>query len=330
VNVLAFGLVAFMLAVYVLLDGYDLGVAAMTPLLARGDAEKRAAMQSIGPFWNGNEVWLIAAGGVLFALFPQGYATAFSGFYLPFMIVLWLLMGRGVALELREHFPSEMWHQFWDAMFAVASVLLILLFGVALGNLLRGVPLDAQGYFLGTFAFLLNWYALLVGMFGLLVLATHGTAFLAVRVEGALADRARAMLPQAWIAVLAFFIAVTAATFLVRAGAPPAPWVYVASAGALGMLGWMRAAMAMRRDKQVFAASCAFVGLLLVTVAGTLYPYLIPAYPAGHGGLSIFAASPPPVALASALGVSIVGLLAVIVYGALVWRKLAGKVRVGE
>ncbi len=102
-------------------------------------------MASIGPFWNGNEVWLIAGGAALFALFPAAYASSFSGFYLPFIVVLWLLMFRGIAIELREHFTSELWHQFWDAAFSLSSALLIVLFGVAIGNLLRGVPLERVG-----------------------------------------------------------------------------------------------------------------------------------------------------------------------------------------
>ena len=166
-NVAAFWLLASMLTMYVLLDGYDLGVAVITPFVARSDQERGASMHSIGPFWNGNEVWLIATGAALFALFPQAYAASFSGFYLPFILVLWLLMLRGISLELRGHFPSQVWHEFWDACFFVASVLLVLLFGVALGNLLRGLPLDQTGFFLGTFALLLNPYALLVGLFAI-------------------------------------------------------------------------------------------------------------------------------------------------------------------
>ncbi|MGC2633157.1 MAG: cytochrome d ubiquinol oxidase subunit II, partial [Candidatus Cybelea sp.] len=161
-SVAAFVTIAFMFAMYVMLDGYDLGVATVGALIARGERDRSAVMASIGPFWNGNEVWLIAAAAALFALFPAAFAAAFSGFYLPFIVALWLLMLRGIAVELREHFPSEVWHQFWDAAFAGSSALLIFVFGIALGNLLRGVPLDASGYFEGTFAFLLNPYALLV------------------------------------------------------------------------------------------------------------------------------------------------------------------------
>ncbi|HEY6450896.1 MAG TPA: cytochrome d ubiquinol oxidase subunit II, partial [Candidatus Cybelea sp.] len=209
-SVAAFIAIVFLLTMYVVLDGYDLGVASIALLIARGDRERATVMASIGPFWNGNEVWLIAAGAALFALFPAAYASSFSGFYLPFIIVLWLLMFRGIALELREHFSSELWHQFWDASFSLSSGLLIFILGLALGNLLRGVPLNSEGYFQGTFAFLLNPYALLVGLFAVLTLGVHGGAFAATRIEGELGARAMRLARRGSWAVLALYLAVTA------------------------------------------------------------------------------------------------------------------------
>jgi cytochrome d ubiquinol oxidase subunit II len=328
VSVIAFVLIAFMLTMYVLLDGYDLGVATISPLVARTDRERNSSMHSIGPYWNGNEVWLIAAGGALFALFPRAYASAFSGFYLPFIIVLWLLMFRGIALELRNHFKTELWHNFWDFCFSGASALLVLLFGIAIGNLLRGVPLDANAFFRGTFAFLLNPYALLVGIFAVLTLALHGAAFLVNRIECAPADRARTMIPRLWLAVVIGYIVVTAGTFATR-GVPTFSWVDFVPILSLGSLAVLRAAAARNNERAVFGASSAFIATLLVAAAGTLFPYLLPSFPAGHG-LSIFDASPSPVALGSALGVTIVGTVAVLLYSAIVLRKLAGKVRASE
>lgn len=322
----AFVFIAFMIGAYVLLDGYDLGIGSIVPLVARSDRERLAAMQAIGPFWNGNEVFLVAAGGALFALFPRAYASSFSGFYLPFIIVLWLLMGRGIALELREHYPNEMWHQFWDGVFVLASALLALLFGVALGNLIRGVPLDAQGYFQGTFAFLLNWYALLVGLFAVVTLAYHGAAFLILRTAGPFTRRVRAFAARVWIAVAVLFVAVTAATLIVH---PPAVWVYPLGALALAALAGSRIALARGAELATFLAGSAFLALLFAAAAGTLYPYLIPAFPAAHAaGLSIFDAAPSPGALTSALAVSAIGMIGVLIYGGIVWRMLAGKVTV--
>ena len=320
-SALAFALVAFMIAAYVILDGYDLGVATIAPIVGRNDRERAEAMHSIGPYWNGNEVWLIAAGGALFALFPRAYASSFSGFYLPFVIVLWLLMFRGIALELRNHFATELWHTFWDAAFTGASALLVLTFGVALGNLLRGLPLDTRGFFQGTFAYLLNPYALLVGLFAAIVLAMHGAAFLTTHVSGALQQRSRDLGAKLWAAAAVGYVAVTAATFLVR-GVPSFSWVDFVPIVSIGSLAAARAFMSRKDDTGVFAASSAFLASLLVAAAGTLFPYLLPAE-GGRGGISVYDAAPGPIALASALAVTIVGVIAVVVYSTVVLRTVA-------
>jgi cytochrome bd ubiquinol oxidase subunit II len=322
-----FVVIAFMFTAYVLLDGYDLGAASIAPLIARNDRERAAVMASIGPFWNGNEVWLIAAGAALFALFPEAYASSFSGFYLPFIIVLWLLMFRGIALELRNHLRSELWHQFWDAAFFLSSTLLILVFGLALGNLLRGVPLDAAGYFEGTFAFLLNPYALLVGVFALATLAFHGAAFVAMRADGQLGARAMRVTRVAWWFVLALYIAVTALTLLMHAPIR-AHWLFAMPAISLAALvgAWWSAGAA--RAAAAFSTSSCFIATLLVAAAGVLFPYLLPSYPAGSGGISIFAAAPSATALACALTVNIGGIVAVAIYSSFVWRRMGGKIRV--
>jgi cytochrome bd ubiquinol oxidase subunit II len=326
VNLTAFIVIAFMLTVYLLLDGYDLGVAAIVPLIARTDRERSVAMASIGPFWNGNEVWLIAAGAALFALFPTAYAAAFSGFYLPFIIVLWLLMFRGIALELREHFESEVWHQFWDAAFCASSALLVFVFGIALGNLLRGVPLDRSGYFQGTLGFLLNPYALLVGLFALVTLAVHGAAFAAMRIDGQPGERAMRVAANGIWLVLGLYAIVTALTLTMRAPIR-ASWLFAIPVALFMLfLCWRYARLA--RARAAFAGSAAFIVTLMLVSAGTLYPYLLPEFPAGHGGISIFDAAPSRVALACALGVTIGGIVAVAIYVSIVWRRMAGRIRV--
>ncbi|HLY02352.1 MAG TPA: cytochrome d ubiquinol oxidase subunit II [Candidatus Cybelea sp.] len=326
-SVAGFIAIAFMLTMYVLLDGFDLGVAAVAPLVARSDRERAATMAAIGPFWNGNEVWLIAGAAALFALFPAAYASSFSGFYLPFIVVLWLLMFRGIALELREHFPSEIWHQFWDAAFSASSALLIFVFGIALGNLLRGVPLDASGYFRGTFAFLLNPYALLVGLFALATLGVHGAAFAAMRIEGEPAARAiRVVAGGSWL-VLILYLAVTALT--VSMSAPlRASWLFVMPVLSLTALAAMWRSARLGRARDAFLKSSGFIVTLLAASAGTIFPYLLPAYPARNAGISIFAAAPSETALACALSVTLIGVAGIAVYTPLVWRRMAGKIRV--
>uniref|UniRef100_E6Q5I3 Cytochrome bd ubiquinol oxidase, subunit II n=1 Tax=mine drainage metagenome TaxID=410659 RepID=E6Q5I3_9ZZZZ len=325
-NVAAFALLATAIAIYAVLDGYDLGVAAVAPFVARGSAQRAAAMESIGPFWNGNEVWLIVAGGLLFALFPRAYASAFSGFYLPFTTVLWLLMFRGISLELRNHFASDLWRGFWDTAFTGASALLAVLFGVTLGNLVRGLPLDANGYFLGRFAFLLNPYALAVGIFALLALAQHGLAFLTLRTDGELAERSRRLLSRLWWGVLLLYCATTLASLALRSGvavgAPmrSAPLV-VLSLLALGGVHWFSR---VGKPGLAFAASSLFLVSLVLAAASTMYPYLLPAFPAGSGGIDITNAGSGPVGLARTLALTLPGLLAVVLYSIFVIRRMRG------
>src|ERR1700716_3470015 len=183
-----FCLLAFMITVYVVLDGFDLGVGALHRILGRSDAERDEATDLIGPVWDGNEVWLIAAGGVLFLGFPKAYAASFSGFYFGLIIVLWLLVGRGLAVEFRHQSENPLWRTACDTVFWLSSAGLAFMFGVALGNVVRGVPLGADGYFHLPLFSILNWYALLIGVFGLAVLAHHGAVFLAWRTRGSLAE----------------------------------------------------------------------------------------------------------------------------------------------
>ena len=326
-NATAFIVLACMLGAYVLLDGYDLGIAAITPLVARTSDERAAAMRAIGPFWNGNEVWLIAAGGALFALFPRAYASAFSGFYLPFMVVLWMLMFRGIAMELRSHYPAPIWRDFWDFCFTASSLLLILLFGVALGNLVRGVPLDATGYFAGTFGMLLNPFALLVAALAILALALHGALFLVVRVDGPLAIRARSLVARLWPVVLLLYIVATIVTFRVTGSAPQAWWIVFPIAAFGGaIVSWIAARAG--RAMQAFAGSSLFLASLLGAAGAAMYPYLLPGFPIRTSGLSVVDASPSAVALVSALVVVIVGVVIVLAYGTFLLRAMREKISV--
>src|SRR6059058_4176635 len=202
-----FCFLAVMVTVYVVLDGFDLGVGALHLLLGRTDAERDEATEAIGPVWNGNEVWLIASGGVLFMAFPAAYAAAFSGLYFGLILVLWLLVGRGLALELRHQLDNPLWRSACDTVFSLSSAALALVFGVALGNVVRGVPLGADGYFSLPLFHILNWYALLVGVFGLVVLTAHGANFLALRWTGELGPRAGRMARRLWWAEAVLFLA---------------------------------------------------------------------------------------------------------------------------
>src|ERR1035438_5368947 len=183
-----FWIVALMLTAYVVLDGFDLGVGILYLFVARTEAERAQALRSIGPVWDGNEVWLLAAGGTLFFAFPLLYASAFSGFYLPLMMVLWLLILRGVSIELRGHYADPLWRTFFDGLFSFSSVLLTIFFGAALGNVVRGVPIGADNYFFlplwtnwhtGTTPGILDWYTILGGILALAALSLYGALYLA-------------------------------------------------------------------------------------------------------------------------------------------------------
>jgi cytochrome d ubiquinol oxidase subunit II len=199
-EMLWFWLVSVMVAIYAVMDGFDFGAGILHPFVARTDGERRQVLGAIGPFWDGNEVWLLAGGGSLLLAFPKVLAAGFSGFYLALFMVLWTLILRGVAIEFRSHLPDGLWRSFWDRGFTVASVLLPVLFGAALGNVIRGVPIDASGYFnlplFTDFATanpvgILDWYTVLVGGFVLVTIANHGALYLAWKTDGPVQERAR-------------------------------------------------------------------------------------------------------------------------------------------
>lgn len=199
-EMLWFWLVSVMVAIYAVMDGFDFGAGILHHFVARTDAERRQVLGAIGPLWDGNEVWLLAGGGSLFLAFPSVLAAGFSGFYLAMFMVVWTLMLRGIAIEFRSHVADGMWRAFWDFVFTFASVLLPVLLGAALGNVVRGVPLDQTGYFniplFTSFTThnpvgILDWYTVLVGVFVLLTLANHGALFLAWKTEGPVHERAR-------------------------------------------------------------------------------------------------------------------------------------------
>ncbi len=194
-----FVVVTLMLAIYVVLDGFDFGTGIVYLFAAKTELERRTALAAIGPVWNGNEVWLLAGGGLLFFAFPRAYAAGFSGFYLALIIVLWLFIFRGLALEVRGHVNHAVWRLFWDLAFSVASLLLAIVFGAALGNLIRGVPLNADGYFFtalwtdfrtGPQPGILDWYTVLMAATSVAILTMHGANYLAMKTEGVLAERA--------------------------------------------------------------------------------------------------------------------------------------------
>ena len=206
-----------MIAIFAVLDGFDMGVGIIHLFITRNDRERSTLLESIGPVWDGNEVWLVAGGGALFFAFPAAYASGFSGFYLPLMMVLWLLILRGIAIEFRNHIDNPVWIPFWDVVFAGASLLLALFFGVALGNVIRGVPLDASGSFflplwtdfrVDPVAGILDWFTIVLGLTSVVVLAMQGCLWAAMETRGDLQMRAREFASLVWPVAVLFTIGV--------------------------------------------------------------------------------------------------------------------------
>lgn len=294
-----FILVGAMLSMYVVLDGFDLGAGVIHLFAAKTDEERRMILRAIGPVWDGNEVWLIAAGGTLFFSFPVLYASSFSGFYLPLIIVLWLLMVRGVAIELRSRIQNPVWTSFWDGLFFVGSALLAIFYGAAMANVIRGVPLDKSGTFFEALwtdfnpfssnPGVLDWYTILIGLLALTTLIMHGALYIAVKTPEPLNSRTRRLADIFWLVTIVLLIPSTITTWLVQPQLAASyfgrPWGFIFPLLALGgivALGYFTLrrhdpAQGRRDDLSAFFSSCVFIAGMLCSAAFGLYPLMLPA-----------------------------------------------------
>ncbi|HEY3413635.1 MAG TPA: cytochrome d ubiquinol oxidase subunit II [Armatimonadota bacterium] len=334
INTAWFIVLALMLSGYAVLDGFDLGVGALHLLVARTDDERATVINSIGPVWNGNEVWLLAAGGSMVVAFPHLYAAGFSGFYLALMLVLWLLVLRGLSIEFRHQVDHPMWREIWDVVFCGASALLGVLFGVAVGNILLGVPFSADGTFQGSFEIMLNPFAILGGVLGLCLLCLHGASYLALRTVGALQDRARKYASVLWWVVIALLVVVSAASLKARAPGMPGfldnfrahPALFLITALGAGSAITMFVARKANRDKQAFLSSTALIVSILGSAAAAVFPYLLLSRTPGVKGLTIYNTASSPYSMSTALGIYLVGMAIVAIYLTAVYRTWRGKV----
>jgi cytochrome bd ubiquinol oxidase subunit II len=336
-----FWIVAVMVTAYVVLDGFDLGAGAIYLFAARTNQERRCVLHAIGPVWDGNEVWLVAAGGTLYFAFPQLYASSFSGFYLPLMMVLWLLMLRAVGIEFGARIESKVWQQFFDVTFAVSSILLCMFFGAALGNVVRGVPLDASGYFfeplwtnfkLGPETGILDWYTVMVGVMALVTLTAHGSHYVALKTDGDLGRRARGIALLCWPLQFFFTCISLVATYFVRPEVlrnyrlhPIGFLVPVVVFAALGVMLW---ATPKGKEKVAFLASSIYIGFMLVGAALALYPIVLPARDREHN-LTIYNTSAAVHGLSVGLVWWTLGFVVAIAYFVFVFRMFRGKVQLG-
>jgi cytochrome d ubiquinol oxidase subunit II len=334
-----FWLVAIMLVAYVVLDGFDLGVGILHLFLARNEQERQLMLRSIGPVWDGNEVWLLAGGGTLYFAFPLVYASAFSGFYLALMIVLWLLIMRGISVELRMHINVGVWKSFFDGLFFFSSALLAIFYGAALANVIRGVPLQEDGYFflplwtnwrIGPQPGILDWYTVIGGVVALVALAVHGALYLAVKTEADLQQRSRTVARRLWMLLLVLTIVSLPASMIARTDTlanyrayPIAFLVPVAVLLALlGMIQFCRKGA----DLKAFACSCAYLTVMLVGAAIGLYPRLLPSTTGLRYDITIEKALSGPHTLRVGLAWWAFGMCLAFTYFVIVYRMFRGKV----
>lgn len=328
-----FCLLALALVAYVVLDGFDLGAGIIHLGVARDDDERKQLLAAIGPYWDGNEVWLLVAGGTLFLAFPSLYSAAFSGFYLPLMIVLWLLMLRGIAIEFRGHIDSPVWKPLWDAVFSGASALLAIFFGAALGNVVRGVSLNANGeFFLPLWTNfgvrgevgILDWYTITVGLLAYITLTQHGALWVAWKTQGPVQRRSRHVARVAWWIVATLTILTTALTLNIQpqvgANLRLYPWgsifPIIAVAGLAGAWIFLRRAQELR----AFLCSCGYIAGMLASAALGLYPYVLPSSGDPSLGLTIERTAAGPYGLHVGLMWWIPGVLVAVGYFVFLYR----------
>jgi cytochrome d ubiquinol oxidase subunit II len=333
-TVLWFCLLVFMLGGYVMLGGTDLGVGMLSLVVSRNEEERTQLIHSIRPIWKPNEVWLVAAGGTMFLAFPTALATSFSGFYLALTIVVWLLAFRGLGLELRYHISDGLWQQFWDVALSLSSLLLALFLGTALGNVVRGVPLDPNGVFfeplwtdfrVGEQTGLVDWYTLLTGITAVIALAHHGALWLNAQTEGTVGQRARRLAAPLGVLVIILLAVLDLASFEARLDFRDAirarPWGLLFPAVTLGGLVAALALRARGKPLRAYLASCIALFCALATAAVGIFPNILPAREPIHA-LSIYDATVSRDGLAAALWWWIPGILLVMGYFAFIHTQM--------
>ncbi|MFH0765671.1 MAG: cytochrome d ubiquinol oxidase subunit II [Calditrichota bacterium] len=328
-NTVWFLLVVALLAGYAVLDGFDLGVGALH-LFARKDEHRRALIKAIGPVWDGNEVWLVVGGGALFAAFPEVYATAFSGFYTAFILLLFALIFRAVSIEFRNQRESGVWRRGWDVGFSLGSIAAALLAGVALGNIACGIPLNEQHEFTGNFLTLLRPYPLLVGLTGLALFALHGALYITLKTEGELQSQARGWAKKASIIfVLGYILMVLATMKYARPMIHPFvrhPWLFIVPLITVLALYNILKGIKLRQDYRAFRASCVMIIALMIRFGIGMFPQLILSKPNIANSLDIYNAASSTKTLKTMLIIALIGMPLVIAYTVWIYRVFRGKV----
>jgi cytochrome bd ubiquinol oxidase subunit II len=332
-NIIWFLLVAVLLIGYAILDGFDLGVGVLH-LFTKNEEEKRININAIGPVWDGNEVWLLTGGGALFAAFPVVYATVFSGFYIALMLLLFALIFRAVSFEFRGKVDSAGWKKTWDTAFGLGSLLPAVLFGVAIGNILRGIPLDENGLFTGSFFTLLNPYSILVGVLSLVLFTMHGSIYMTMKSSGNQLERMKNIAPRLWIAFVSLYVLATIYTFF-EAGylfesllSNPLFWIVFIVM--LAAVIYIPVALKSEKFGRAFFASSLTIACMMGLMAVSLFPRLVPSLTDLAYSLTIYNASSTERTLFTMLIIALIGMPFVIGYTIFIYRAFKGKVEIGE
>lgn len=332
-NILWFALLGALLAGYAVLDGFDLGVGILHPV-ARSDTERRILLNAIGPIWDGNEVWLVTFGGALFAAFPEAYATAFSGFYIAFMLVLLALIFRAVSIEFRGKMHSSLWRSIWDFTFFASSLLASLLFGVAVGAAMEGVPLNRRGVFVGNFFDQLSLYALLVGIMTVAMFTMHGAIYLYLKTVGELQQRMWWWMWRGFGFFLVSYLLVTIVTLIMiprsTKNFAEYPWAWIVVGVNVLAIGSIPRAILQRRGGLAFLSSSATIAALVCLFGLALYPNLISSRPNPDHSLTIYNAASSQKTLRIMAIIAAIGMPFVVLYTAIVYWTFRGKVRLKQ
>ena len=338
-----FGLLCVTLIVFVVLDGWDIGAGVLHWVAGKTSAERREIVAAIGPLWSWHEVWLVAFGGTLLLAFPKVMATSFAGFYLALWLVLWSFILRGVSIEVGGHIDDKLWRLWWDFVFAVSNVLLAVLFGAALGNVIRGVPLDDSGTFsMSLFTDfgvrgrvgILDWYTVSVAVFTTVLLAAHGATYLRLKTIGQLHQRTERLARQLWTTTVVLLAVVSLETWVVRPALyeamveRPLAWLAIAAivAGAWALVTGLRGTA----ERRAFAGSCAVIVGLLAGAAVSVFPVMLHSTLAPEHSMTAYNGAAPAHGLAMALIWWPVAFLLAFTYLIVILREYRGKVRPTE
>jgi cytochrome d ubiquinol oxidase subunit II len=332
-NIIWFILVGVLLTGYAILDGFDLGVGALH-LLTKDDSDRRILINSIGPVWDGNEVWLVTAGGALFAAFPDVYATIFSGFYTAFMLLLFVLIFRAVSIEFRSKHQSKRWRSAWDISFSISSIVIALLMGVALGNIITGIPVSPDKEFAGNFLSLLSPYTVLVGITSVSLFMMHGAIYLVMKTDGELQQKVRTWVNNTIIFFAICFVTTTMATLIyypdMVAHFKNYPVFFIVAVITMLAIANIPREIQHGKEFNAFLSSSASIALLMLLFAIGIFPNLVLSNPNPENSLNIYNAASSTKTLTIMLIIAIIGIPFVLAYTIIIHKIFKGKVKLDE